>query len=870
MKIGRIQDTAGHVVEDARREARKAFLAFASDDTKASHPDHEPVEGQPESLAEQPATNDAKSSQSLPVFVLNPKQDLHGLGYDPFKHAPEFREKKRSRLSNNKQHGYRKAISIKDSPFGSKLIQLICLDLPAGKAAPGFGIGALEEFDAEDEDIYAAGYSCYLGYDFQETYVEEDEELSRLSIESKQKVVAKDQGILRGFNVASVSDYQLESKFGDVVHARGGVGLCGSEFLIEILYGGIALGLFDPPLIPKDFVPHHKFPGSLETLKKLDVPSPPVVPPPDDNNLKLLIEGVATLVARCGKLFEDLSRKKNQSNPLFSFLSGGNGHDYYARKLWEEHQKRGNQGKLSLGGKLSPSVQKMTAESRGKLLGEKPLERSLKETPSSSVASGEFVQLQFNLSDTFTNPASFSELPEVAKPFKDDPAKQERFELFLKEKYEGGLRSTGSSAASNMSEAARAREKLDFEAAAEAIEKAKRGKESMISTQPFDLLATGMQFTSGGLEQVKDAHAEDLVTKKMYPRRAEFQWRPLPILCKRFDLIDPHMGKPPPPPRMRSKMDSLLFMPDSVQGAKLEDVIANRDLPVAQTDAHKTIGDVAEKEIEIEVENVERPVDLYKAIFSDDSDDDVEDSNTNKVGDPEKKIETATTTLNRLIAGDFLESLGKELGLEVPPDAPYSTNKASIPAQIETPNGDAENAKIILVEGRTSCTSNAVSGTSLNPGQETARDSESSKNESIPGSSLRYSSKYTDGLSENISDKVNVEKFAQEDRRAKSPSRQQRNWSSSSSSEDERSRKHSRRHRHRSSDSCGDSSTDHRDRNRSRSKGRRKKSSREKSSSSRKHSKHHKDRNRDSAGRSRYGSEREHSEARKEKRKRRD
>lgn len=25
------------------------------------------------------------------AFVCNPKQDLHGLGYDPFKHAPEFR-----------------------------------------------------------------------------------------------------------------------------------------------------------------------------------------------------------------------------------------------------------------------------------------------------------------------------------------------------------------------------------------------------------------------------------------------------------------------------------------------------------------------------------------------------------------------------------------------------------------------------------------------------------------------------------------------------------------------------------------------------------------------------------------------------------
>lgn len=25
------------------------------------------------------------------VYVLNPKQDFHGLGYDPFEHAPEFR-----------------------------------------------------------------------------------------------------------------------------------------------------------------------------------------------------------------------------------------------------------------------------------------------------------------------------------------------------------------------------------------------------------------------------------------------------------------------------------------------------------------------------------------------------------------------------------------------------------------------------------------------------------------------------------------------------------------------------------------------------------------------------------------------------------
>ncbi|MBA0825046.1 hypothetical protein Goarm_021666, partial [Gossypium armourianum] len=772
-----IKDSRASSLYDARREARKAFLAFASEDVKAPYPANEPDE-EPESFMAQPVDNDTRSSKSLPAFVCNPKQDLHGLGYDPFKHAPEFRE---------------------------------VVSTPAGKAAPGFGIGALEEYDAEDEDIYGAaeGRLAILGYDFEETCVEEDEEPSRLSIESKQpsrlsieskqKVVAKSQGVLPGFKVASVSDYQLER--------------------------------FDPPIIPKDFVPHHKFPGPLETLRKLDVPSPPEVPPPDDSNLKLLIEGVAKLVTRCGKLFEDLSRKKNQSNPLFSFLSGGDGHDYYERRLWEEHQKLGDQAKLSLDGKHSPTARKMTAEGRGKLLGEKPLDRSTKETTSSSIASREF-QLQFNLSDTFKKPDSFSKLPEVAKPFKDDPAKQERFEQFLKEKYEGGLRSTVYSSASNMSEAARAREKLDFEAAAEVLEKGKWGKESMVSTQPLDFLAAGMQFTSGGLEQVKDTHAEDLVTKEKYPRREEFQWRPLPVLCKRFDLIDPFMGKPPPAPRARSKIDSLLFIPDSVKGAKPEeDAITNRDVPAAQTGAQKTIEGAAEEEIEIVAENVERPVDLYKAIFSDDSDEDVEDTNTKKVEDPEKKIEVATTTLNRLIAGDFLESLGKELGFEVPPDTPYSTNKANSSAQIETPNSDAVIAKVGTVEGhRTFCAPNVGTGTSLNPEQETTQGGESPKNESIPGKSVRYSSKHTDGLSENISGKVNADKFPPEDKKVRSPSSCQRNWSSSSSSEYERSRKHSRRHRYRSSDSYSDSSSDDRDRYHSRSKGKRKRSSREKRS----------------------------------------
>lgn len=88
------------------------------------------------------------------------------------------------------------------------------------------------------------------------------------------------------------------------------------------------------------------------------------------------------------------------------------------------------------------------------------------------------------------------------KPFQDDPAKQARFEQFLKEKYLGGLRSKDVGGSSQMSEASRARERLEFEAAAEAIEKGKQGKEIKTPSQLFAgvLPTAGLQFTSGGPE----------------------------------------------------------------------------------------------------------------------------------------------------------------------------------------------------------------------------------------------------------------------------------------------------------------------------------------------------------------------------------
>ena len=75
--------------------------------------------------------------------------------------------------------------------------------------------------------------------------------------------------------------------------------------------------------------------------------------------------------------------------------------------------------------------------------------------------------------------------------------------------------------------------------------------------------------------------------------------------------------QPPPVPRMRSKMDSLIFMSDSVKPTKLEesDAVNKGPYPTTQSDAQE-MSKIEVTEVEVEVENVERPVDLYNVLFN--------------------------------------------------------------------------------------------------------------------------------------------------------------------------------------------------------------------------------------------------------------
>ncbi|EFJ35734.1 hypothetical protein SELMODRAFT_80512 [Selaginella moellendorffii] len=564
---------------EVKREGRKAMLALAS--AGSSSQDAGPSLEDSETAEEQldlPPT-------SVPDFVRKIKDNVHGLGFDPFQSAPEFRPVTMSK---------------------------------------GFGIGALEEMGDEDEDVYATG-------PHPEMMVLEDEELERLEkIERKAPrprlpTVAVGKDALPGFKLASENTYQAE--------------------------------WFHPPVVPPDYVPVHKFVAALDLSQSQSDNTPLEAPQPEDKTLVKLIDGMAILVARSGTQLEALSKEKNKENPLFQFLFGGMGGDYYTRRLWEERSKRGLQIQSNR------DRPKLGASERGQALGEMPLQKSaLPAIPAEDRA-----RLQATLNNTFMKPSAevgsmivcfftyFVVLQPTKTnrlPFEDDPAKQARYEQFLKDKYTGGLRKMNKGA-QQLTEAQRAQEILEFEAVAHAA----RGTVSSSGANLLGKLAASSdRFTSGGVEQAGKFVSKCPSTSLSYPRRTEEPWRPLPLLCKRFDVLDPYTGQ------VRLKSLTLATPSESLFSSKITEAIGSAaKVEEVQRESTPPVDEGEQQEPEEKI--AEKPVDLYKAIFSDDEEEEAPSQ-------PVKNVDAANAALTRLVADDFLESLGKELGLAVPPPMP--------------------------------------------------------------------------------------------------------------------------------------------------------------------------------------------------------
>lgn len=617
---------------DAQREGRKALLAFAPCDPGVSSQKDEEAEAfSLESDAE-------VLPRSTPIYVINPKKDRYGFGFDPYKNAPEFRER---RLKTETSDERKTATKHHRATFKSSLFRP-----NVGRMGSGFGIGALEELGEEDEDVYAPGVEV--------ENVLSDEDSHAPSFKSLPPPIASGTrlGILPGFKPASQLGSQIE--------------------------------LFPPPVVPPGFDGKHHFKDSLESEKVSFSYEPPIVAPPEDDHLRKLIEGLATFIARSGQKLENFYKEKRNTNPLFEFLAEGVGHDYYKRKLWEKQREYTREGE-----QVSKKEAPLNSEHRGQILGEVPLRRP------AVVSAEDLARLQSALSSSFVKSTLQGEGSSLTSlPFSSDPLKQARFEQYVKDKYQGGLKNVHAIAKSTLTEWERAQETLEFEAACQNLQKEE--VDQIITTNQSGLYKKDLQavMNEGFIPQSvnKVLAVQSLKEASKYPIREEQQWRPRPLLCKRFNLPDPYSGKPPSLPKPRSRTESFILLSSPMASATTTSIISEHqqssDAAVdpagsshsAEPNTRPPAIESLDNEDELRI-IPEKPVDLYKALFSDDSD--VENSESHERTAEIRSAEAAQAALNRLEAGDFLASIGKELGLRVPPSDLNKARQAYESHQLE-------------------------------------------------------------------------------------------------------------------------------------------------------------------------------------------
>ncbi|GJP70990.1 hypothetical protein CLOP_g1882 [Closterium sp. NIES-67] len=607
-----------------------------------------------------------------------PKRDTQGVGFDAFKGAHDVREHRQRAAGGARRGGERSGGRAAGGGGRGGGGRQSLFGAGSGRLAGGFGIGALEEGGAEDEDIYDAEIPAG---DLHEVH-DEDEEEAGVRFRGGGGAEAEGRQGRRGEQQGAPWMGGLEA----LDQARGSSG----HMLRGFCEGRLAVEeckWYTPPHVPASFTPHHTFPSSpspLSTAPASTTPAPPPAAPPEDPSLRAAVEGVAAMVARCGAHVEGVMRARARGGrgegekggeggaaQQLSFLVGGAGSAYYEQRVWElRERQRAREGGAAAGvaaGKACGSgngAVRLGPDARGMMLGEHPLpalKPPLASAPPAVPASA-----------PASAPApSFLPPPAPAvSPFQQHGAVAELAAMMASRFHSSGHEDG----------------------------KAKRG----MATERAAVgaaAAAGAEAALAGAGAAGNAAAAGVAP--VVARRREEAWRPLPLLCKRFNLPDPFAGKAPPPPLHRpSQLDTLTSFPQTRPSAAptptppsslpLLSLPAPPSAAVTAATAgryggveweeDRNIGEVGgeRKEEEGEEEEEEgrevaeaienRPMDLFKAIFSDkeDEDDDPHATSAAPAGiDDVAAAEAATRALARLEAGDFLEGLGEELGLQV-------------------------------------------------------------------------------------------------------------------------------------------------------------------------------------------------------------
>ncbi|KAL6759050.1 hypothetical protein V8C86DRAFT_1390599 [Haematococcus lacustris] len=561
------------------------------------------------------------SLDNTPIYVLEPKQDQHGLGYDPFAGAEDFRAAKRQRQETSQQ-ALKAAAAAASSKQG----------LGGGAGAGGTGRLRGVAFAGVKEDTGMYGYM--------EDYVEEEGPAP-----SRQALMT---GRLGAFNYElGDSDEDEDAGFGRRRPLLLEPGAAPSAPLMlqsaeQLRRGGdyipgftksqqqVVTAVYPAAQVPADWREQHVLPprlgrGQLSAVDAQDAAPVREAAPPADPNLHREIDSLAAFVARSGPAVEALARKQarlatvaprgraedanihDESHEVadssdapttttttrakFAFLLGGEGCEYYA---WRLHKIRaalsavtqrcgsatGQSGSRPAvhGGAgaerdAGPSRKSgpLSVEQRMALLGEAPLPSSTAAAQAlaeatdlahgrrteggggagrpgagpgqgtaetavvKAVAEGDRARLQEAMSSMFVKGESQDMTMEGGAQVGLRPAAA----LSASTTHPGGGMLSGAAAAAMAAFGSRF-----TSGTSEATRQ--------VAPDQGGLMAAGGLQSRQALQQAEQA--------AMRPRRSAEDWRPEPLVCKRFNVPDPYKGQPQEAPGARPRIEQLALM----------------------------------------------------------------------------------------------------------------------------------------------------------------------------------------------------------------------------------------------------------------------------------------------------------------------
>ena len=296
--------------------------------------------------------------------------------------------------------------------------------------------------------------------------------------------------------------------------------------------------------------------GSMGRVPQQAVPA---VPAPANEKVLHNIETLARYVSKNGPAFEEIARQRNTADPAFAFLRGGEGAVYYA---WKVKQLASTSEQLQTASTVARRSKPLSADDRGSALGELALPSEAL-IPSAPLLAPPPAPIQYA---GFVPSGSQSARPNLTGIAEGD---RSRLKTLLASSFQQPSSDTTSSQKDNLQPGLQTRASVTALAAGKGVSSASA---QAMATAMADRFASGGAsevhgIPDGGLQlapakpQAAAATAVGLV--KPLTRTVE-DWRPAPLLCKRFNVMDPYKGKAERPVHMSRFKTDYLALPDTM------------------------------------------------------------------------------------------------------------------------------------------------------------------------------------------------------------------------------------------------------------------------------------------------------------------